>query len=206
MIKFVYFDLGGVTMLDYSGTHKWQEMKRDMGITTETDATFEAIWKRHAYEVCTKYDVDNLIPTLTSELKIRFSPDYSLLVDFANRFERNLSIWPIIEKIHVDTKVGLLTNMYPRMFDALKSRGILPPIEWDAIIDSSLVHCQKPEPEIYAIAEAAAQTKVNEILFVDNIQVNLDTARSIGWQTFLYDSTKPEKSSIDLMDFFEKNK
>ena len=39
-ISFVYFDVGGVILLDYSGTNKWVEMQRGLGINPELDAKF----------------------------------------------------------------------------------------------------------------------------------------------------------------------
>jgi hypothetical protein len=32
-IKFVYFDLGGVTILDFSGTNEWFKLKQELGIS-----------------------------------------------------------------------------------------------------------------------------------------------------------------------------
>lgn len=32
MIKFVYFDIGGVVVKDFSGNNKWNEMKKFMGV------------------------------------------------------------------------------------------------------------------------------------------------------------------------------
>ena len=40
---------------------------------------------------------------------------------------------------------------------------------------------------------------VNEILFIDNSQKHLDSAKQLGWQTFLYDPSDTKKSSEELI-------
>ena len=40
-IKFIYFDIGGVLLLDFSKTNKWLEMRRDLGISPDLDSQFE---------------------------------------------------------------------------------------------------------------------------------------------------------------------
>jgi putative hydrolase of the HAD superfamily len=99
------------------------------------------------------------------------------------------SIWPIVKEIKKKYRVGLLTGMYSGMLDAIFKSGVMPEIEWDVIVDSSVFGFKKPNIEIYKIAEEKAGFLGEEILFVDNTKKNLETAQSLGWQTFLYDSS-----------------
>ncbi len=41
MISFVYFDLGGVVIRDFSGTNKWEEVKQEWGLTDKYWDEFE---------------------------------------------------------------------------------------------------------------------------------------------------------------------
>ena len=59
-IKFVYFDVGGVALLDFSGTDKWKQMKKAIGVTEESDSVFDAIWKKHRSRICIDCDVDTV--------------------------------------------------------------------------------------------------------------------------------------------------
>ena len=137
MISFVYFDIGGTIIKDFSGTNKWMELKRDIGVKPEDDTRFNEFFKTYEKKVNCGLELDNLIPLMAKEFGLNFSPNYSFLSDFVNRFEVNSAIWPIIEKIKAQCRVGLLTNMYPRMFDLIQKCGLLPPVNWDVIIDSS---------------------------------------------------------------------
>jgi FMN phosphatase YigB (HAD superfamily) len=202
MISFVYFDLGGVLMMDFSGTDKWAEMKRDMGINENNCLGFNKIWDQYRSRICVDYDVDNLIPLFEKECDIKLPSDYSMLSDFVNRFENNLSIRPVVTKISKTCRVGILTNMYPRMFDLIRKHNLLPPAIWNVIIDSSRVGCQKPDRKIYEIAQSKIQVSKDEILFVENGTENIQAAKEFGWQTFLYDSANPIESSRKLLELF----
>jgi len=203
MISFVYFDIGGVLVKDFSATNKWQEMEHDLGITQDKEAEFIKFWDKHVENIDTGQDVDNLVPLLRSEFNLKLPDDFSWLNDFIDRFEPNYTLWPIIQKIKKTTKVGLLTNLSLRMFDSIQASGLLPPVTWNAIVDSSIEQVRKPDPKIYEIARERSGVPTDKILFIDNMQKNLDTARSLGWQTFLYNPSKYDQSSQDLLAYLQ---
>jgi len=202
-ISFVYFDLGGVVELDFSGTNKWAQLKKELGISADKDREFEDFWNKYEAEVNIGRDVETLIPLIKEKFGSKFPDNYSFLIDgFVNRFEVNKSIWPVIDKIHQKCRIGLLTNMYPHMFEAIKNRGILPNVTWDVIIDSSVVGIQKPDPRIFELGEQRAGAKGKKILFVENTPSHVHAAKDFGWQTFLYDSAHPKDSSNRLSTLF----
>lgn len=199
-VKFIYFDVGGVLILDFSNTTKWQELKSDLGITPETDPEFETVWQKHKDRICLNLDVDSLIPEIQAKTKIKLPKSYSLLNDFVNRFQANPSIWPVLKLARNQYKIGLLTNMYPRMLEVIKKANLLPEIKWDEIIDSSQVMKQKPNPEIFELATEKSGVKNNEILFIDNSLENILAAQKMSWQAMHYNEQKPEESSQQLME------
>jgi HAD superfamily hydrolase (TIGR01509 family) len=204
MISFVYFDVGGVVVKDFSGNDKWASMKRDLGLKREYYEAFSEFYTTiEQKEISIFRDVDSILPMLTEKFGLTFPKGYSMLTDFVNRFEPNTSLWPLIHKLRKKKYVGLLTNMYPRMLQAIKSRGLLPDIVWDSIVDSTEVKFKKPDKQIYEIAEEKAKTPKNEILFIDNSIQNIQAASDFGWQTFLYDSAHPEESSRQLGEVFQ---
>lgn len=203
MIKFVYFDVGGVVIKDFSGSNKWEQICRDIGIKVTQDKEFWDIWNQIDDKVCIDYDIDSLLPKLSSRMGLQFKDGYSFLSDFVNRFEKNYTIWPVIESIQESSGVGLLTNMFPRMFNEIHKNGFLPNISWDRVIDSSEVKMQKPELRIFEHAQSLIDYEVNEILFVDNTKENVDVASTLGWRVYHYDHNNPEKSSKDLLQFYK---
>lgn len=159
MIKFVYFDVGGVVIKDFSKTNKWGELKKEKKIN---DPNFDTWFDELENELCLG--------------KATFDGTILNLNDFVSRFEVNKSIWPAIDMTKIKYKVGLLTNMYPGMLDAIKAKGILPDINWDVIIDSSVVGMKKPDRNIFELAQKEAGVEASEILFVENSQKNIDSS------------------------------
>ena len=206
MIKFVYFDVGGVVIKDFSGTKKWDELRKELGVTPANRAKFDEIWEAHGHEHSTTFDVDDLLPALRKVLNPNLPLNYSLLMGFVNRFEKNEEIWPVISEMKKDVQVGLLTNMYPRMMSKILAAGLLPPIDWDIIVDSSVERVAKPNEAIYKLAEKKAKVSGDKILFVDNSQSHLNIAKNCGWQTFLFDPQNNKQSCQELRKYFNINK
>ncbi len=185
MISFVYFDVGGVVIKDFSETNKWKEFLTITGMSEDDWAT--------------NYDGKIDIGILPENPKISYD---KLLSGFVDRFEINPSIWPVIKKIKKNYRVGLLTNMYPGMLDLIESHNLLPKINWDVIIDSSLEKAAKADPKIFEIAQNKTGVPGKEILFIENSEGHVKAASDFGWQTFWYDSKNYEDSSHKLEAFF----
>jgi epoxide hydrolase-like predicted phosphatase len=84
---------------------------------------------------------------------------------------------------------ALLTNNIREWRDGWRRRLPLEQL-FDVVVDSSEVGCRKPEPRIYALVEEQLGLRGAELLFVDDIGVNLKAARALGWQTVKYDDTQ----------------
>jgi len=204
MIKFIYFDVGGVVIKDFSETDKWNDLKRELGIPANKSQEFEDIYDLFQDEINTNREIDSLLPIYEEKFNIKIPNDYSLLVDgFIKRFERNLDISSIIEAAKRKAKVGLLTNMYPHMYTEIKKANLLPNIDFDQIIDSSIERIQKPYKPIYKLAQKRSGFKANEILFIDNSQKNIDAARELEWKTFFYDSSNYKDSCQKLSHYIQ---
>jgi HAD superfamily hydrolase (TIGR01509 family) len=199
MIKFIFFDVGGVLLKDFTGTGKWLELQKELGIMPEQETDFIDLYDKYEPEVCLGRDVDSLLPLIEKKFGVKIPQGYSFLKDgFVNRFEKNESIWPVVEEIQQKYPVGLLTNMYPGMLEAIKEKGLLPNANWAAVIDSSIDKVKKPDKGIFELAEKRAGFSGQEILFVENGAKHVKAASEFGWQTFLYDSKDYEKSSREL--------
>jgi FMN phosphatase YigB (HAD superfamily) len=201
MISFIYFDLGGVAIDDFTGNNKWHELGDEMGLSDVNRDGFKRFWEQHELEFCTTHNIDTFLPELEKDLDIKLPVGFSLQHALVDRFYENTPIVPIIQDMESKTRIGLLTNVSPGMLDLIKQKGILPDVQWDQIIDSSVEHVMKPNPRIFEIAQTRAGVAANEILFVDNKQSHCDAAEARGWQTFYYDSADREKSAQQLADF-----
>lgn len=205
-ISFVYFDVGGVVIQDYSDTNKWDVMRSELGAVGDLADRFETIFRQYNDRLTRgSITVDDLHQLIAKELHLAVAPDFSILNYFVDHFDTNTHIWPAIKQAQAKTSIGLLTDQYLGMLDQIKAKKLLPPAHWDVIIDSSVEKFKKPMPEIYQLASHRAGVPAQQILFIDNLQVNLDAAVSAGWQTYLYDSRNYKQSSQKLAEFFRKN-
>lgn len=204
MIQFIYFDVGGVVIKDFSGTNKWNELKSSIGVRPEQEKEFDEFFDRAEIELCAGKDTEALVPIMGQQFGLRFPPRYSFLADFVDRFERNESIWPFLKAVKEKYKGGLLTNMYPRMLDMIHSANLMPDIQWDVVIDSSIEKMQKPQIEIFQLAEEKCGFRGKEIFFVENTKRNVDAAQNFGWRTFLYGPRNPVESNQSLEELLLK--
>lgn len=202
MISFIYFDLGGVVIRDFSGTNKRKGMNKFLKISKEIEKDVDNLYfKYEDKDLYLDRDVDTLIPIFEKKFGMKFPKGFSFLHYLVDHFEKNASIWPIIKMVQEKYRTGLLTNMYPRMFEAIQKRKIMPPADWEIVIDSTFVNLQKPDPAIYKFAEGKAGVLGKEILFIENTLKKVEGAQKAGWQTFHYVSADPEGSSKNLLEF-----
>lgn len=205
MTSFVYFDIGGVAIKDFSKSNKWDIYIKDLGVTTAQLPQFDAIWDQYDDQLSLDQDVDDLVQLISRKLNLNLPSDFSAMDRFIDRFEPNKSLWPIINQLKQQVGVGLLTNMYPGMLAQINRANLLPQVSWDAVVDSSKEMVKKPDPKIYEIAEHYAQVIPPDILFIDNNQDNLQAATARGWQTFFYDSADYEQSTKKLDQFLRQH-
>lgn len=203
-LSFVYFDVGGVAIQDYSDSNKWDVMMHDMGLDKFDREQVDLIYDSHDDEICLgKMHVDALIPFYVAQFGINLPPNFSMQEYFIDHFNRNKGLWPIINTLKHTCQVGLLTDIYPGMLDGIMTKQLLPPAQWDVIVDSSVESVRKPMPEIYDLAQSRTGVPAEEILFIDNREKNLVIPRKLGWQTFLYDSSNYDQANKDLATFLQ---
>ncbi len=201
LIKFIYFDVGGVVLLDYSKTDKWNQMISDLKF--DNKELFKEIFGKHEPQICTGEDIEVFMRDLEKSTRYSFPQNYNMIEDFVSRFEVNDSISTLIKKLKQKYKIGLLTNQYPRMLNMIFKKNLIPDVEWDVIIDSSVEKIKKPDQEIYLLAEKRARANPENILFVDNGEKHLKIPKERGWMTFEYDPSDPINSTKKLEQLIE---
>ena len=70
MIKFIYFDVGGVVIKDFSGTNKWNDLKHELGIPSNRSQEFENIYDLYQDEINTNREIDSLLPIYKEKFNI----------------------------------------------------------------------------------------------------------------------------------------
>lgn len=203
MIKFIYFDVGGVLIKDLSSTNP-NSLKSDLRIPYDLWDEFDRFYEKMEPLVCIGKEIDDFLPELINQFHIQFVSQYSLLQDIVDRFRKNNSIHKVISNIPAPISVGLLTNMYPRMLHKIFEKGIMPTYQWEIIIDSSQVKMKKPDFNIFQLAQSKAAVDSDQILYIDNSGANIKAGQKVGWKTFLYNTDDYENSSDELNQYMKK--
>lgn len=84
-------------------------------------------------------------------------------------------------------KIGILSNMAKEFFErAFKSVCAEYRAEAEVEVISAYVHLYKPQREIYDLAERLMGIPAARLLFLDDLECNVNAAREYGWQSEVY--------------------
>jgi putative hydrolase of the HAD superfamily len=97
-----------------------------------------------------------------------------------------------------DYRMGLLTNNVQEWERHWRPRMPIDEI-FEQVVDSGFVGMRKPEPEIYALTEARLGVPAAEILFVDDVDVNIAAARAAGWNTVHFLNNEQAIAEIEVV-------
>lgn len=195
-IKFVYFDLGGV-FFDYQGAT--EKLAHSLNVS---------------HQVLNKLLVENNPDLYIGKLTPNeFWEQYKDKLDFKNDLTIDFGqVWvectkPIVPMcnfyMNVKSKysTGFITNLWPSNFEKLTKKNNIPVSKNSVIIDSSVVGFAKPDKNIFNKALVAARCKPSQILFIDDLDINIASATKLGWNGITFETDKPKKS-IELISSY----
>jgi len=195
-VSFVYFDINGCLVRFYH--RAFTRLAEVSGAPADVIET--AFWH---------YNDDVCRGDMTMDEFNRAFAD-TLGMDHLNWIDYYLETIDTIDEMHDLVKwasqhyrVGLLTNTMPGFIQVMRERGLLPNLDYDAIIDSSEVKAIKPEAKIYDIATKKAGCPPGEILLVDDARGNLMAAEKRGWHVLWFDDYNPDESISRIKDALE---
>ncbi len=195
-VEFIYFDLNGC--LVRFAERAFSLIAKDFA--TSTDIIESVLWRYNDDVNKNILSLDDFNRILASTLgieKIDWAEYYLKAVEPVTSLI-NLLEWAV-ENFHV----GLMTNSMPGVVNSMFERGILPKLNYDAIIDSSVTGHVKPEAESYKIATEKSNTNPEKILLIDDTKANLIAAEKFKWKTMWFDYARPEESTDDIRSNIE---
>ncbi len=191
-VRFVYFDMNGC--LVRSASSAFGRLSEESGASQDT---IETVFWQFNEDVCRGVrSIDELNTALAERL--------DMMVDWNRYYLEAIESTPgmadFMKWVASNYRVGILTNTMPNLVQPMLDAGILPQVEYDAIVDSSQVHSLKPEARIYEIAAERAGVAPEEILLIDDDRPNLAAAGKQGWHTMKFHAFQPEESIAALRD------
>ncbi len=189
-VRFVFFDMNGcLVRYAYSVAAKLAE---DAGVTP--DVVESIVWR---------YDDDINRGTVSmDEFNTALAEQLHMMVDWNKYYmeavEAVEGMAELLTWAAETYKVGILTNTVPGVVAPMLESGLLPRVNYDAIVQSCDVHAIKPEQAIFEAAAAATGVAPEEILLVDDNRANISAASKLGWHVLSFDQLHPEASIVSI--------
>jgi len=187
-ISFVYFDINGCLVRFFH--RAFTRLAEETNISADIIET--AFWHYNDAVCKGEMSIEAFNAALAKRLKIP-------KLDWHQYYLEAIDPIPEMhELLHWAAKqynVGLLSNIMPGCIDTLKKRGLVPNVNYSAIVDSSQVKAIKPERKIYKIAEEMSHCPASEILLVDDSRSNIMAAEHMGWHVLWFDDYRPTESA-----------
>ena len=197
-IKIILWDYGGV--LTESPIKNFQKFENDNNYILNTIVKINSYNKyENAWAKLEKDEISiEKFSTLFKEEAKQFGiPNINTnkLLECLN-VKLNIRMVELLENISKFYTCVCLTNNFKKMrssdFENIKHNFSL-------IIESSKIGLRKPEKKIYTYVLKALKVSAKEILFIDDLGINLKPARELGFQTFKFIDTSKTISYIKNM-------
>ena len=195
-VEFIYFDLNGC--LVRFAERAFTLIAREYA--TSTDLVESVLWRYNDdinKNILSMDDFNRVVARSLGIEKINWA-DYYL-----EAIEPVTSLIELLRWASENYHIGIMTNSMPGIVDKIFEKGILPKLNFESIIDSSVVGFVKPEPGMYEIATKKSQKDASKILLIDDTKANLIGAEKAGWKTMWFDYARPEESTDDIRSNLE---
>ncbi len=194
-ISFIYFDLGGVVFHWKSGLK---------AIANEHNIEFDyvfSIFKKYDDSACRGTIMpQDLWNSMADDLNIERDEHKDFLRFWADHFIPIKETQKLIVDASSKYSVGIATNQWIGTYNQIVERNILPEVTYGALLDSSNLGVIKPELDFFHLMETNARVDKSNILFIDDSLKNISAAKVFGFETYLFDSNDPLRSTSDIRD------
>jgi len=192
-VRFVYFDINGCLVRFFHAA--FTRLAHDHHLSPDE---VETVFWHYNDEVCRgEMTMEQFNVALADRLGVKdidWQAYYMAAVEPIAEMQE-LVAWAA-ERYHV----GLLSNIMPGFIEHMRRQKLLPDIDYDVIIDSSVVGAIKPERRIYEVATEKAQVKPDEILAIDDDPANLMAAERLGWRVLRFDAYRSHEMAARIKD------
>jgi glucose-1-phosphatase len=104
-----------------------------------------------------------------------------------------------VEQVSLRAPVWIVSNTNEVHFDFIRAHYAALRYATGFVL-SHEVGCAKPDPRIFEIALESAGTRPQETLFFDDMQENIDAARAMGIEAFLFEGKEQFRSHLEARE------
>ena len=201
-IKLILWDYGGVLtyspFLNIKNFEKFSNIKQNSIIKINSNKPFVNAWAKLEKNLISFTEFSCLFKEEAKNIGINNIDPLKLLECLeVSLNKRMVSLLKIVSQKY---DCACLTNNFKNHFSK-KNSSAFNSIEnnFDYIFESSKLGLRKPEKEIYLYVQKKMNVKAKEILFIDDLGINLKPARELGFITYKFRNTE------DTVEFVKKN-
>ncbi len=197
-IKIVLWDYGGV--LTESPIKNFQKFETDNNYTLNaiikinSNNKYENAWAKLEKDEISIEEFSTLFRQEAKKFGIENVNTYKLLKCLEVKL--NIKMIELLQHISKFYTCVCLTNNFKKMgaskFESIKNNFSL-------IFESSKIGMRKPEKQIYTHVLKILKVSAEEVLFIDDLGINLKPARELGFHTYKFTDTSKTISYIKNM-------
>ncbi len=194
---FVYFDINGCLVRFFH--RAFTRLSAETGASPDI---VETIFWHYNDLVCRgSITLDEFNRRLSTELHAKDQIDW--MAYYMEAVEPIPEMHELVRWAATQYRIGLLTNIMPGFIDVMIKKGLLPKLDYDVIVDSSVVKLIKPESKMYSVATEKAGVPGSEILLIDDSRANLMAADKHDWHVLWFDDYRPAESAKRVKNALE---
>ena len=186
-IRAAFFDLGGVIVrTEYQAPR--ERLAERLNTTYEDlyQIVFDSDTSRKASLGAISTDVH--WAAITRRLGRPASESSTIRAEFFAGDVIDRALLAFIRSLRPNRKTGVISNAWPDMRNYLVENKFDD--AFDTLLISAEVGIMKPDARIFHLAVEKLQVKPEEAVFVDDMPVNVEAARTLGMQGILFQSTE----------------
>lgn len=196
-ISAVFFDFGNV-LFSFLPEKRLKKMCAASGISEKK--LYHTLWASGFSDACDAGDYTSQEMFEQACNLLQWFPNYSTFKNlWTSAFELDTQVFSLATHIQPNIKTGILSNNPEILREMLHEDFPQVEKQFDPIIFSSAFKITKPNVGIFQKAATEIGQATNEILFIDDSEKYILSAKNLGMQTIHF--TNPEALTSQLQNF-----
>ena len=206
--KLILFDWGNIVeshTTGYTCYNGWDDLIEECGYKTKEKTVLRELDK---YNICTiknDKEFENAYNQMKAEFNLNKSyEDFKRIhKSIMDKIDYYSDVAEYEKSLRDKCYIGIFSNLTVLDKDRLDMQvGLL---NYDYVFLSFEMECQKPDIEAYEIIknEIDSKFKSEDILFIDDKEANIETAKKIGWNTLHITGLELDKIKEVCEDFIK---
>jgi epoxide hydrolase-like predicted phosphatase len=200
-IRAVFIDFGGVIVRTDDKRPRFRQAER-LGMTSNDleKIIFESETSKRAS--IGEIPEEAHWQAVAAALGVSRQESDKITAEFFSGDRVDISLLDFLRSLRPERKVGLISNAWSGL------RALITRQKFDDVFDEMIISAEvgliKPDPRIYRLALEKLGARPEETVFLDDVLVNVEGARSVGMNAIQF--TQPEKTLEELKQLLHNHR